>query len=424
MFICVLEREFVDVFLQKYLLKMSVFGLYILLIFIIFLVDGLKKKGYSNRFGNRIIFIALLLFSMLRYDITRDYFNYVKMFTEVRAGAYDVSELGFVYINKLFSFTKFGFLYVFALCSFVCIYAFQKAFERLGVVEWGWFFSITMLVVLMMNNQIRQAVSMSIFTLLIPYMEKGKLFKFSILMLLAISIHFSSIICFAFYFLFRFFKHYNPTREIWLILLLTSFGFYLSGFFYDVNLGLFKLFPQYAHYLDRDFFSSKDEIESGLGIVLMLFLAIILVFSKHKVDKKYIPYFNMAILYFILFIVFSDLRVIQRVAKYLFVFVTVAFAQVMISRKVADYYKYVLFFSVLIWFGRYGYLTDRPYYSMFSGRCEGGVFFDREDELRKAERDLKKSFVYDYEPTQERMSSSRLKLLGKKNRSYRADDED
>jgi len=375
---------------------MSTFYLYIILLFLIFLIEDLKRKGYSDKFGNRLIFIMVLLFSALRYDITRDYFNYVKLFTEIRLADSEVSELGYYYLNHLFSFSKYGFIFVFAFCSFVCVYSFHKTFVRLGMVDWGWFFSITLLVVLMMNNQIRQAVSMSIFTLALPYIEKRKFLKFSILMIVAMLFHFSAVICFPFYFAFQFFKKINPSKGLWLLLLLTTYFVYLSGVLYDFGIEVFKLFPQYIHYVDREFFSSRDEIKSGLGILLMLFLAIITILLKDKSSKRFIPYFNMAILYFLFFIIFSDLRVLQRVSRYLYIFVVVSFSHIMLSSKIIDYYKYILFTAALLWFGRYGYLSDRPYRTVFSDYCRKGVFFDREDGTKKGERELKKYINYDF----------------------------
>ena len=262
---------------------------------------------------------------------------------------------------------------------------------------WSWFFSIALLVVFMLTNQVRQGVALAFFVLSLPYFEQKRYAKMSLFLLLAILFHYSAIICVVFYFMAFFARKYELPKYIWTILLLSTLVLYYLGAFYHITLKLLSLVPKYGDYASSTMFNNMQARNTGLGLLLMTALGLLIIFLKDRLGPKYRLYYNMAIIYFILFLMFSDLRVVLRVTNYLYVFVIITFALIMENMKVLSMYKVMLVMACFIWWGRYMYLLDRPYKTVFSQEFHEGQFYDREWGSGKADRDLKESYIYDYE---------------------------
>lgn len=369
---------------------------YIGFILLIFLVKDLKQRGVSKTMMDNTVYLAILFICVFRYDTTRDYFNYVQHFTLIRVEGVQYMELGFWYLNWLFSSFKYGYFAVFGICSLFTLYSLRKTFREFKLDEWAWFFSVVFLVIMMMNNQIRQAVAMSFFIYSLPYLKARKFFKFSILIIVGCTFHFSVFVCFIYYFIFQSLRHQTFKKDIWLILFFLTYAFYLSGILYDFVVRLYDIFPRYHHYSQDYLYNQKEIRTSGLGILIRSAIGICIILVRDKLSKKHIVYVDMAILYFILALFFNDVRVIMRIVRYLYVFVIIALSLIMMSKNIGIGIKSIVFFLSFVLWLRVSYLMDRPYLTFFSEEKKRGEFYDREKGSYKDERDLDKVFYYKY----------------------------
>lgn len=375
---------------------MTTLQIYSLLLVLLPILYGIERLKVLPRMLYNVLFILIAAFCVFRYDTTTDYMNYVEIFVRTRRGDELTSEAGYTYLNSLFTQWHFGYIGVFAVCSLICIYSFHRIFRRHNIVYWGWFFSITLLVVFMMNNQIRQAVSIALTVLALPYLEKKQPLRYGLFIALAFTIHYSALICIPYYFVAPFFKSSRIGKDVWFILLGLATGLYFMGFYYDYTVELFRLIPRYDHYLKNDLYTEKEQIKTSFGILLILALGVFIILNKDKVDEKYKMHINMAILYFFLFIVFSDLRIVQRLANFLLIFVIIALSKIMQERKVFIVYKIAIVFSCLVWWGRKSYLNDRPYLTVFSEERSNYIFYEREWGSKKSPRELHDTRLYKY----------------------------
>lgn len=378
---------------------MTTFLLYGLILFLILLLDGIKKKGVSTKICDGILLLVILAVCLLRYDTTADYFNYVKLFTKIRLGDTDLetTEYGYVLVNQIFSASKYGYIYVFGLFSIVYILGFHHLFKRLDIVTLGWFFTITMMVLVGMNNTIRQASAMGLFALSLSFVEQKKLLSFILIIAIASLIHYSAVLCFLYYVLARYYVNDRVKNSVWIVIIVLFLYLSLSGFFVHYTVKLFELIPRYQHYVGFLHYGEAREVKSGLGVILMAILGVVVVLSRDRVDKKYSMYMNMAIIYFMLYIVFCDTYVIFRVVNYLQIFMVIALALILKSSNVVDYIKLFVILTASVWWMRYSDYNNREYLTVFSEERKAGEFYSRSLLIKGGQKDLTDTFIYNYE---------------------------
>lgn len=376
--------------------QLNTLQVYGVLIVVIFLLDGFKKKGVSRKICDNFLFLSILLFSIFRFDTDPDYLSYVRYFRGISEGNEINTEIAYWMLNSLFSGWKYGFVAVFGVCASFYIYVFHRLYVKLNIVTLGWFFTITLMLLATLNNIVRQSVAMGFFVLAIPYIKEKKLFKVSILLFLGSLMHYSVIVGFVYYFLAQFLKINKISRDVWIVSLCLLCVLSIMGVFQEYTVKLFSLVPKYAHYMEFLHYANRREANSGLGIVLITCIGIVVAIVKNKIDEKYALYVNLALLYFVIYIIFCDTYVMSRIVNYLHVFVIITLAYILKTTSIQWYYKAFIVLACFTWWGRYSYYSSRPYHTILSDHCKNGIYYNRDLTTDTPPRLIKENIEYKY----------------------------
>jgi len=182
---------------------------YILIFLLLIILTVLSEVKTSNTL--ELIFVCvigttLLLLAGLRGNIEADYLNYKDIFQNSEYG-YSVGlniEPGYFYLNKLFQLLHLGFpalVFFVAMLSIIPkIYFFKKYAPNFGFSLLAYFAAIYFLFDFI---QVRQAITMSVFMLCLPFIYEKKFWPYCLALLAAATIHISAILLIPGYFVFN-----------------------------------------------------------------------------------------------------------------------------------------------------------------------------------------------------------------------------
>lgn len=249
----------------------------------------LFSKSQEFTWGFAIL-IPSLLFALLfgmRYGVGVDHLSYLEAYL---IGTTHRMEIGYVFFQTLFQKYNIHFSFFFGFLAFVQIYFFLNAFKNhkylfaylvlilfLGTFYTGWM------------NGIRQSIATCIFIYSIQYIEKRKLIKFLLCILLAISFHKSAIILIPAYLIFR----YDIFKIRWLqwgiyifaiIIYYTSFDFLNLDTYFDRVSVLLKYDSSYTY---EDAKILLEANGTGLGFITMQVINFIIIFYAEKMKMYY-----------------------------------------------------------------------------------------------------------------------------------------
>jgi hypothetical protein len=273
----------------------------------------INDKTVSNFF---FIFsmMVLIIPSSVRYGIGTDYFNYEYIYNTIAFGGGELeTEPFFWLINYIVSLFDGGVNWVLAISSFLFVVFTYKSFDKQTLVL-GVFFSFLMLYS-DSYNAVRQviAVAISLYaTSFIINEHKRGTAIFLALILFGSLFHYSCLFSVLTLFLLRI--------KIPRLLSISIFIFF--WFLSPIIAGKLLTFPlvaatKYAVYADMDEFSSSLELGSGVGFLLQISPALLVVFLKEKIfedDFRQKFYGNAA-----LFLIVIKMMAIHLVILYRFV---------------------------------------------------------------------------------------------------------
>lgn len=181
--------------------------LYILLLIFLFAVSFFTKARLPKDL-NFILFVVinllLIVFVGLRGNIDPDYSNYLDVF-KTSGGIYHASngiEVGYYLLNHYLLLWKMPFQTVILIMAIFSIYFkidfFYRFSPNYGLSIFVYFCSILFLFDFI---AIRQAVTLSIFMVSLPYIYERRFWPYCILLLLASLIHITAILLIPFYFI-------------------------------------------------------------------------------------------------------------------------------------------------------------------------------------------------------------------------------
>jgi hypothetical protein len=311
--------------------------LYLFQICFIIIIGGLLKGFNSSsnyKITNTLIFLMVVLVAGLRYDTTTDYDNYIRFFLNIKEGVGGRFELGYKYLNLMFSGYEFGYIYVFFICSLFSIYAFYKYLLEKDIVFYGFIFFFLFGIFKDYDNLIRQSVSIGIFILGLKYALNGKIGKYILFGLFASFFHISAMFAFTlFYLLIKFFDKYDINFYSWLIIISAAYLGYLTGIFKSFSFYILTLIPQYAHYAENLKLGVTANLSSGLGILFWVILAVFIAYFRKLTSPKDYIYSNVAIASIVIYLLINDYILIERMVKYLFIFRVVAISFILKELK-------------------------------------------------------------------------------------------
>lgn len=303
----------------------------------LFISVGLIKIGYRNQAlkkndqGQRFfIFMALLvmvLIAGLRYNVGQDYIGYTFYYNERPYLDESIGmelEYGYTilvnFLNEL-NLKVWSYFMTSAIITYVLLFYSFKNYKHLLYL--GVFFFFTYGLYFFSFNGVRQAVAMSALAVAVMYIQERKIFHFLGIILLGGLMHKS---------LFLFFPIYYVVDRIKLPNYFWYLAFFISLILHFIPLSLFIDISYISEILSGSqidysgFAESMNSDEVG-GVTLGYLVRITIGFfilsyynTLIKINKNYLPYYNLALIGIVLYNAFSHILMVARLNNYFLFF--------------------------------------------------------------------------------------------------------
>ena len=268
-----------------------------------------KVKNYNRRFI-LLSYLTLVLFCSLRYDVGWDYGGYVEAFGFIKKRGDYYFEIGYLQLNKFFSFSPIGYIGVFAVMSSLTYLFLYKALIREKILAAGVFFAITFQFIFMANDQIRQGLAVSVFLFATRFLENKQYARYcAIIILTSVLVHTSSIFLLGAIFISRI----NIKYYYWILLTLISYLLYLRGTFMTIGGTILNYVPLYSKFLNN-FRAEAEATTHVLIVTFWVFVSIIIALASRNLNRTKL--INMYMFGSVLFPVFVDFHLFTRFLFY------------------------------------------------------------------------------------------------------------
>ena len=293
---------------------------YILILLAISFNKLRNNRRYDSNLSKPVLFftIILIIFFGLRGFVQTDCLNYYNIYEKIptlwEIGKYnnhlDGIEPGFfVYSSIIKSINPDFHFWVFVntLIDIVIFTWFFKRYSTSVLLSWVVFFIFSGLVIEL--NLYRNAKSICLFLLAIPYIQQRKFVKFALLWICAILFHTSAILYLPGYFILN--RRWGKIIPIILLLIVNAIFF-------------LKLFPTtliIGHFLNVEgefiakatgYLSNGKELGISLGYIERLTMFILCVVYGSKLvssNRSNLVFINSFYIYYVLWYIFSDVAV-------------------------------------------------------------------------------------------------------------------
>lgn len=347
---------------------MSITVSYILYFFVIlssfllaFVSDVLRKR--STLLIVKLIFLSAVflpvLISSLRYGIGTDYYSYTDIYFNLfnqYTGVIDAYlnsryEIGWITLNFLVNILFDNSQFVFVVSSsLIWIFSFKAIYDNKDKLSMG----IAVLVLLcifynMSFNIVRQALAASVIMLSIKPLIDQKLVKYSLIIIIASTFHFTAIIMLPLYFVVNGkVKGLNLIKKYSVPLFFILFVIFIQPIFSFLT--DFNFFSEYDSYkLDYRGFAKRD-------IILKLPIIVIILFNLKKLKQQNNPMYKLGLIFF-LGVILSVLRsyapYIDRVAIFFDisqVYIIAAIVKAQTNKYKKLLYVQIVFLYYIFWF--------------------------------------------------------------------------
>lgn len=232
------------------------------------------KKAKGTNFFYICGFIIITSFCAFRYKVGFDYEGYINIYEDIYYDLISYVEPGYFLLNKMFVPNHYGYLFVLAIMSFFSLFLLFQVFKHYNILLYGIFFLITFQLLFMINNQVRQGLSLAIFMYAIQYIETKRYLKYVISILIAAMFHTTALILLFVPFL----QHIRIQRWTWILLIICSLGGYFIGIFDTIIGKIFDWLPIYVKYLG----TNRTEVEATTHPLIVCFWSFILLFVAYN----------------------------------------------------------------------------------------------------------------------------------------------
>lgn len=274
---------------------------------------GNRKPRFFNdgTFGFCLVFILLAFISAIRDGIGIDYTSYLMHISNIQHGFPNYMEIGFkqlcVWLSYIDSNPRFVLVVVSILTCFFYIKAIWDQSEDITTsififLSWGYYF--------LTFNTVRNYLALAIVLYAIKFLNKeGKKYNilFSILVVIASSIHKSALICLPMYFWAK--KELKP-KHVLVLLGIVATAFLLKG---PVRNLVFMIYPGY---LDSAYDTGRISWLNVIKEVAVILLCLGY-YSKVKENKLQRFYFNLNVYGLIYYVGFYWMPEVSRVGFYM-----------------------------------------------------------------------------------------------------------
>lgn len=320
-----------------------------ILVIIAALLGSLARGVHYDKISVFLIFLFIVLVSGTRYGVGVDYVNYENIFYNIN-GFYDSITLdinnidglepGFLLINKIFGFSKYGFYGLIFFMSLVTLGLIHAAILKLPIKYQylAYFILITHAFVFLMQNQIRQAASIAIFIFSVRYINNGcKRNFFGLNIVSAIIFHYSALAVLPLYAV----RHISLTKIKMIIVLSFVLPVSIFGGFNHLLYEVVKNISIYDVYLSTSF-SDVSQLSIINIITVMYFFLLIYFFDRDSNEGK-ILFFGL-----VLSCVFSNFSLLERLSSY-FLYIKILSIPMLIYGIRNSSNKYIVLISLLIY---------------------------------------------------------------------------
>lgn len=307
----------------------------------------------SQRRGSKLLlyfsaFILSVIYG-IRYDFGNDYWNYVEIFKGAAFNDQDRIELGWFYLNKIFSsWGFFSFVFCLTIFQIFSIYYFiAKYVER----SYWWFaiaiFTGTFNYLLLGCSMMRQFTAMIILFYSIRYIVEQKFLPFVLIICAAILVHKTAIVFAPMYILGKWTPHIEKTciMIIYMGVVYVLFIFAELYIEYLKNISLFMDEEHFSNYLERE---GRDFCLTAMLDFIWLFL--LMRYNPTNITQKVICIISIIsfiilpftfvislllriMLYFSIFYIFSIPNMVAQIKNRIWKFTFIAFYLCLMIRR-------------------------------------------------------------------------------------------
>lgn len=317
---------------------------------IIYILYGIISVGIAyvaQKNNSKIIagiaYLIVVLFWGFRCNIGFDYDGYVQIFDDIRYGQRSYVEIGYYYLNYIFSPWGNGYIGTFFLASAVTFFFLFKAFWERKILWQGLFFSLALQFQFMAANQVRQAIAIAIFLYILNYLENRSYLKFVIGIICIVFAFHTSAICLLFAIPL---SRIRLNKIIWTIILVATYFLYLKGYFVSLGNYLFEILPipeRYTAYLLGDRVN-PEQIGFSLVQLSNVLIGLYLLWNeKYILSKSLLPVFLAGL---VAYMVFIEYHLFLRMSFY-FVYSNIILASLLCSRSPKKGFPLVVFCGLL-----------------------------------------------------------------------------
>lgn len=161
-------------------------------------------------------------------------------------------EPGWIILNKILSYISDNYLILFAVTSFVIILGYSKLILLYSAIPWLSVFLFLTYIFIPSLYILRQHLALAILLFSLPYIVKRRFLKFLLVVLLAISMHFTAIVFLIAYFIYP----VTIGKKFWITF--ATFVFVSRFLIAPLLLYLMSMNEGYARYLDYLATNSTD----------------------------------------------------------------------------------------------------------------------------------------------------------------------
>jgi len=317
-------------------------------IFAIF--DVINGGKYIKNYLFLVLVTILTLFAGLRYNLGADYLGYYSYFNKATISLFGGLELGFEFLAVLVRET-FGSYEIFVLLldtlTFVFVYKSIKSMSKVYLIPL-YIYSIQYFLGGPMG-QMRQALAMAILLYSIKYVISRDLKRFIFVVLIATSIHFSSIV-----FLVVYGLNYIKVNKVFLTVILISSVIvgktFLPRYILLQLFSLFdiELFDKINHYVTSEVYGTEYSGQIIAYIERLLIFFISLYFYKESDDKRIKVFIQVYWLSLLLFFMFADISILAQRSSRPFKMVEIFLYGYLIEKFTHNKYLRVIGYLVLL----------------------------------------------------------------------------
>lgn len=285
------------------------------LVYTLFMIVSCMLAFQAERKNYNIVWVGLTYlvvtgFWAIRYQIGHDYGGYMEIFREVKYTQSSYVEWGYYYLNRLFNFSRYGYVYVIGITTAIIYLLLFKMFVQRKILLYGLFFSLGFQFQFMAANQMRQALVIAGFLYAVRYIEEKRYWPYVLWLVGLMFFHFTAIFMLGAILMSKI----RLPKIVALGLLVGSFILMQLGAFRALGSSILRSVPFYEQYQAMEGRMQAEELGFSIVMFFYFLVACMLVLYRDTINRPIIS--NIYILGFIAYVMFFDFHLLSRMMQY------------------------------------------------------------------------------------------------------------